>query len=81
MTDKEQLISLKVADENKEKVIATISHELRTPVNAITGLIAIMKKEVSLASIYYYLGMCQSNATLLMSLLNSILDLNMIRSG
>ena len=45
VTAKEAIISLKIADENKDKVIASISHELRTPVNAIVGLVSMMKKE------------------------------------
>ena len=38
MTDitlQKEIISLQVADANKEKVIASISHEIRTPINAM----------------------------------------------
>lgn len=80
VTAKESIIALKVADENKDKVIASISHELRTPVNAIVGLISMMKKENRSQAINHFLDLCKSNAYLLMTLLNSILDLNLIRS-
>jgi len=41
------LMSLKIADKNKDKVISTISHELRTPINGIFGLIEMIEDKAN----------------------------------
>ena len=81
ITYQENLIALKLSDDNKDKVIATVSHELRTPLNGIIGILEIVEKRVEDQSLMEYLGLCKDNAHLLLSLVNSLLDLQQIRQG
>lgn len=41
----ETIIRLKVADANKDKVIASISHELRTPINFMLNIVDMIASE------------------------------------
>ena len=77
----ERLIEL---DRLKSLFLASMSHELRTPLNSIlgfTGLILMgMSGEVSPEQ-RKQLTMVQSSATLLLALINDILDISKIESG
>ena len=81
ITYQEKLMALKMANLNKDKVIATVSHELRTPLNGIIGLLELTEKRVKDPEVIEFLSLCKDNAHLLMSLVNSILDLQQIGSG
>jgi len=81
ITYQEKLMALKMANLNKDKVIATVSHELRTPLNGIIGLLELTEKRVKDPEVIEFLSLCRDNAHLLMSLVNSILDLQQIGSG
>ena len=80
-TYQDKLISLKIANSNKDQVIATVSHELRTPLNGIIGILQIIQKKIHDDEISEYLGLCRDNAHLLLSLVNSLLDLQQIKQG
>jgi two-component system, NarL family, capsular synthesis sensor histidine kinase RcsC len=56
----------------KSVLMSTITHELRTPVNAIFGMIQLLKKYVSDDGLHYLL-VSESSAHLLTSLINDIL--------
>jgi len=47
LSPKDTLRALKIADDEKEKVISTVTHELRTPINGLLGLLDLLEKEVS----------------------------------
>ena len=81
LTQQYMLMNLKLADENKDKVVATVSHELRTPLNGILGMVQIMEREVTETRILKYLKTCKSSARLLLSLVNSILDMAQIKNN
>ena len=81
ITYQENLIALKLADENKDKVIATVSHELRTPLTGIIGILGMAEKKVQDPQVREYLSLCQDNAELLLGLVNSLLDLQLIKQG
>ena len=70
---------LKLADEQKDKVIATVSHELRTPINGILGLIEMIAVRVTDSQALTYLENCKSCSKLLLYLVNSILNLSQLR--
>jgi len=81
ITQQQTILGLQLADAHKDTVLATISHELRTPLNGILGMIQIMEKRVQDKDMLYYLSICKNSGSLLMGLVNSILDLNQIRSN
>ena len=80
-TYQENILALKVADRNKDLVIATVSHELRTPLNGIIGILQIVETKALQPEVLEYLSLCKDNAILLLSLVNSMLDLQQIRDG
>jgi len=82
ITYQEHIIALKVADSNKDKVLATVSHELRTPLNAIIGILGICEEQIKEnTEVLEYLSLCRDNAHLLLSLVNSLLDLQQLLHG
>jgi len=76
-----QNLTLKVADINKNKMLAMISHELKTPLNGILGVVNILKREITESHLLHYLSICKSSGELLLNLVNSILDLQYIRDN
>jgi len=78
ITQQRIITELKQADKNKDMVIAMVSHELRTPLNGMLGLIDIAKKNISHVETLSYLKACRNSGVLLLSLVNSILDMNQI---
>ena len=81
ITQQHKMMSLKIADAQKDEVLATVSHELRTPLNGMLGMIQIMEKKIHNPELVNYLSICKNSGTLLLSLVNSILDLNQIRAN
>ena len=82
ITYQQNIIALKIADSNKNKILATVSHDLRTPLNAITGILQICEKKIeNQPDVLEYLNLCKDNAHLLISLVNSLLDLQQISQG
>jgi len=81
ISDKQLVMALKFADEQKDKVIATVSHELRTPINGILGLLEMVKARVTDQVSTMYLDNCKSCSSLLLYLVNSILDLSQLRNN
>lgn len=78
ITYQENLIALKVSNKNKDKILATVSHELRTPLHGIINLLELTEKKLSDHEALENLSLCKDNAILLLSLVNSILDLHQI---
>jgi len=81
ITFQEKLMALKQADKNKDIIITTVSHELRTPVNAITGLLQIIEANTTQPEVHKDILLCRDNATILSSLINSIVDLQLFSKG
>jgi len=81
VTQQHTILSLKIADANKDIVLATVSHELRTPLNGMLGMIQLVQKRVNDKEMMHYLSICKNSGDLLLGLVNSILDLNQIRSN
>jgi signal transduction histidine kinase len=81
ITFQETIIKLKVADNRKDKVIATISHELRTPMNAIMGIIQIMEKISVSEEVRKFIDLLTHNCELLKAIILSIFDLQIISAG
>jgi len=81
ITHQEHLLAFKIADANKNKILATVSHELKTPLNAITSTIKLAKAMVDNNQVLDYLTICKDNADLLLSLVNCLLDFQLAING
>lgn len=65
----------------KSQFLTNISHELRTPMTAIIGMTDLSLMEELPANVHEYLSAVQTNAHLLLELLNEILDLSKLEAG
>lgn len=65
----------------KSQFLTNISHELRTPMTAIIGMTDLSLLESLPGNVREYLGAVQTNAHLLLELLNEILDLSKLEAG
>lgn len=69
------------AGNSKSEFIANISHEIKTPLNAVTGFSELLRPFVSGDTPSMYLEGIISGAQTLLSLINDILDFSRIESG
>lgn len=65
----------------KSEFLAHMSHDIRTPMNAIIGMTSIAKEECKDAKISAYLERIEGSSHFLLGLLNDILDISKIESG
>lgn len=65
----------------KSQFLTNISHELRTPMTAIIGMTELALLEELPSQVRSHLGAVQTNAHLLLELLNEILDLSKLEAG
>ncbi len=69
------------SDRLKSAFLANLSHEIRTPMNSIVGFSQILMQEASVSDeMKNYLRFINSNADLLLQLINDIIDLSMLES-
>lgn len=70
-----------VANKAKSAFLTSISHELRTPINAILGFAQLMLSDAKLASAYVdYLTSIVRSGEHLMELINDVLDMSKIEA-
>ena len=81
--DELQIVAKKAeaAANAKSEFLSRMSHDIRTPMNAIIGLIHLAKDEENLQVIRSYLYKMESSSKFLLGLINDILDLSKIESG
>lgn len=72
---------LQRAQRAKEQFLANISHEIRTPINGIAGMAALLTQNPSDLERSLYLSAIQSASENLKVIINDILDLASIESG
>jgi two-component system, sensor histidine kinase len=65
----------------KSQFLTNMSHELRTPMTAIIGMTDLALSEELTTQVREYLQAVQTNAHLLLELLNEILDLSKLEAG
>ena len=70
---------LKRIQDFKSTFFAKVSHEMRTPLNSIAGLVALIEEEPE--KLEEYLGSLKSTARHLTTIINDILDLSKIEAG
>ena len=65
----------------KSQFLFNMSHDIRTPMNAILGYTNLARKETDLPQIYSYLDKINSSSQHLLALINDILEMSRIESG
>lgn len=69
------------ANAAKSNFLFNMSHDIRTPMNAILGYNQLMKKEVMQPKLLHYLDKMEQSGNLLLSIINNVLDMARIESG
>lgn len=65
----------------KDEFLATLSHELRTPMNAVLGWLSILDSGKPVRDVQSALGVVRRNAQLQARLIDDLLDMNRLMSG
>lgn len=79
---KQALRAAEDASEAKSDFLARMSHEMRTPMNAIMGIAALAKKDVgNTAAVEEYLSQIDVSSQYLLGLINDVLDMSKIEGG
>ncbi len=65
----------------KSQFLFNMSHDIRTPMNAILGYTNLAQKETDLPQIYGYLEKINNSSQHLLALINDILEMSRIESG
>jgi signal transduction histidine kinase/CheY-like chemotaxis protein len=65
----------------KDAFIATISHEIKTPMNAILGSAQLLKEEVLNTDQNHYVEVIQRSGNTLLSILDNILEYSKLEAG
>ena len=81
--DLEEALNIaKTANEAKSNFLSNMSHDIRTPMNAIIGFTTLMAKDVDNPSkVSEYIRKISVSSHHLLSLINDILDMSKIESG
>ncbi len=69
------------ANHQKELLFASLSHDLRNPLSALTGMVDLMLMEETDPSKREYLDIIKHSAQSMMMMLNGLLDYNQLASG
>ena len=78
----EALQSAERASKAKTDFLANMSHDIRTPMNAIIGITTLMKNELHQPEkLAEHLGKLETSGQLLLGIINDILDMSRIESG
>ena len=65
----------------KSQFLFNMSHDIRTPMNAIIGYTNLARSEDSLPTVREYLGKIESSSQHLLALINDVLEMSRIESG
>jgi PAS domain S-box-containing protein len=69
------------ANSAKSTFLANISHEIRTPINAVIGFTELLARELPQSRLTNYVNSIKASSKSLMSLIGDILDLSKIEAG
>lgn len=71
----------RAAAEAKSNFLATMSHEIRTPMTGVLGMIELLRSDPAVQERDRYFDTLRQSATLLMTVLDDILDFSKLESG
>lgn len=78
----EALQIAQVANEAKSTFLSSVSHDIRTPMNAITGFVTLLQEEADNPEhVREYVQQIDAASQHLLGLINDVLDMNKIESG
>lgn len=72
---------VKKSSEIKSQFLANMSHEIRTPLNGIVGISDMLVSKIKDQSLQKYLHYLSESNTLLLKIVNDILDISKIEAG
>ena len=78
---RQEKINAEKANEAKSIFLFNMSHDIRTPMNAILGYSQLMKKELTNPKLVHYQEMIEQSSQLLLSIINNVLDMARVESG
>ena len=78
---RQEKIKAEKANEAKSIFLFNMSHDIRTPINAIVGYSQLMKKELTNPKLVHYQEMIEQSSKLLLSIINNVLDMARVESG
>lgn len=78
---RQEKIKAEKANEAKSIFLFNMSHDIRTPMNAIVGYSQLMKKELTNPKLVHYQEMIEQSSQLLLSIINNVLDMARVVSG
>ncbi|MDO4459782.1 MAG: ATP-binding protein, partial [Clostridia bacterium] len=81
ISDMDQLTALEKANKAKTEFLFNMSHDIRTPMNAIMGYSQLMRKELTDPKLLDYQNKIDASASMLLSIINHVLDMSRIDSG
>ena len=78
----EALQAAQIASESKTTFLSNMSHDIRTPMNAVLGFAALLNKDAeNPVKVREYTGKIMASGQHLLSLINDVLDVSKIESG
>lgn len=78
---KEALERAESASEAKTNFLSNMSHDIRTPMNALMGYTMMLKPKIKDEQLLGYVEKMESSGKLLLSIINHVLDMARIESG
>lgn len=73
---------LQIANIHKDRFLATVSHEMRTPLNAVMGYLGLLRSSDDIPTIATsYIQGAQNSAAHLLTVINDLLDFSQIQQG
>lgn len=79
--DQDLLAELEAANEAKSTFLFNMSHDIRTPMNAILGYSKLIKNQLTDPILLDYQSKIEQSGNLLLSIINNVLDMARIESG
>ena len=78
---KESQTQAEKANAAKSEFLFNMSHDIRTPMNALIGYNQLMKKELTDPKLLHYQRAVEQSGNLLLAIINNVLDMARIESG